>query len=141
MADKIYEHNKLVFIKRLKLPKIDAAAFEKAFQSKKKGVSPFDRFHFWGAKKMGGLPKDSTIRVGAFWICEEDAKILEDYVREWIKKYNFPHFNKASVDKALAWHNLDIGPATFRRGDDRPEWARPGYCWVMEPVFMERKEA
>lgn len=135
----IFCHEDKRWVAKFKLPTIEGRAFDETFRSKRKAISPYDKFHHWAAKKVGPIPKDHQIRVGAFWICKEDLELLKGFVREWIVTYHFPNLTKNAVESAVAWHNLDLGPACFERGEERPAWAKPGYVWVMEPVFVPKE--
>lgn len=106
----------------IKLPSIET------FASGKRGKSPFEKFHLWVAKRSGGLPKGKVVNVSATKLHYRDYQKLRKLAFDWIKIQR-PSLSYQHLQATLSWHDLEIGPASWKRGS-LPKGTRAGFAYV-----------
>ena len=97
--------SELKFVKKFKIPALSR------FASDDKEVCPYEKFHNWVAKQMGGTPKDKKINVSGSWVTPEVDEALRELAVKWAMKTH--KLGKKRANDQVVWLHLEISPATF----------------------------
>ena len=95
----------------------------------KKNDSPLVLFYVWLLAEMGQPAKSKKFRldVSSVMLDKDTAKDFKDQMLKWAMKLGgSENFTK----NVMGWEWLDIGPNEFY--DKLPEWAEPGYIYVLK---------
>ena len=100
-----------------------------------KNKDPYVTFYHFIAKKLGGIPKGKTVDVSCCYMTEKTHNKIRKVEKDWAKKAY--RLRGKSLDLNLAYHDLDIGPATFYF-EDVPGWAKDDVVYVKKGFFTNK---
>ncbi len=102
---------------RLRLPGWDL------FQSHRRNEDPLQRWLFWVAKELGGVPPGELLDPMRVFLCEQDYDRLIALERFWTERL--------TGEPSDSWlQQLQLAPAILGFGGRVPSWALPGWAYI-----------